>query len=147
MTEETVSRDVAASANELRLSMMRLVRRLRAERPSHGLSLTRINALGRLDREGPATVTELAAAEGITPQSMARAATELVESGLVTRRADPDDGRQVLLAIAPAGAALLAEDRARRDTWLAVSMATKLSDEERDLLRIAGRLLDRLAGA
>jgi DNA-binding MarR family transcriptional regulator len=147
MTEETVSREVAASANELRLSMMRLVRRLRAERPTHGLSLTRINALGRLDREGPATVTELAAAEGITPQSMARAVTELVDSGLVTRQADPHDGRQVLLALAPDGARLLAEDRARRDTWLAVRMAERLSPEERDLLRVAGRLFDRIAGA
>lgn len=147
MTEETVSREVAGAANELRLSMMRLVRRLRAERPPHGLSLTRIDALGRLDRDGPATVTELAAAEGITPQSMARAMAELVESGLVTRQSDPHDGRQVLLAIAADGEALLAEDRARRSTWLAVTMADRLSPEERDVLRIAGRLLDRLAEA
>jgi len=145
MTERQVSPGQARAAHELRLSVMRLVRRLRAERPAHGLSLTRVNVLGRLDREGAATMSELAAAEGITPQSMARTVGELVEAGLVTRRPDPDDGRQQLLDVTDSARRLLAEDRYRRDSWLAVAMAERLSEEERSVLLVAGRLLDRLS--
>ncbi|BCJ36509.1 MarR family transcriptional regulator [Actinocatenispora thailandica] len=145
MSGTQVTSGVARDANELRLSVMRLVRRLRAERPASGLSLTRVNVLGRLDREGPATMSDLAAAEGITPQSMARTVGELVDAGLLTRRADPDDGRRQLLDVTPAARRLLAEDRSRRDSWLAVALTERLSAEERAMLRIAGRLLDRLA--
>lgn len=146
MASDPVSPQIAAEANELRLAVMRLVRRLRAQRPAHGLSLTRIDALGRLDRDGPATVTELAAAERITPQSMARAVGELADAGLVERRADPADRRQVPLAITDGGRAWLADDRVRRDSWLATAMADRLSAEERALLAVAGRLFDRMSG-
>ena len=145
MVDRQVTPEAGRDANELRLSVMRLVRRLRAERPASGLSLTRVNVLGRLDREGPATTSELAATEGITPQSMARTVGELVDSGRLSRRPDPADGRQQLLDVTPAARELLAEDRSSRDSWLAVAMSERLSAEERAVLLVAGRLLDRLA--
>ncbi|POX42288.1 MarR family transcriptional regulator [Streptomyces sp. Ru73] len=135
------------AAVELRNSLMRITRRLRAQRPPGELNLGALAVLGRLDRDGPATASELAAAERVTPQSIARPVTRLVELGLVERRPDPADGRQTLLHPTEQGLAFLRADRERRDVWLARAMATHLSDVERDLLHLAARLLDRLAAA
>jgi DNA-binding MarR family transcriptional regulator len=137
----------AAAASEVRMSVMRLARRLRQQRPDHGLSLTRLAVLSRLDREGPATVTALALAERIQPQSMTRAVAELEQRGLLERSPHPSDRRQVVLRISDAGMDLLAADRRQRDEWLAVAMADTLTPVEQELVRLASSLLDRLAEA
>lgn len=132
-------------ASELRVSLYRLVRRLRTEHPSGAKSFAQMAVLMRLDRHGPATLSELAAAEGITPQSMARTVGELVDTELVIREADPSDGRQVLLSLTGTAHQMVRDFQSRRDGWLAVTMLARLSPEERDLLRVAARLLDRLS--
>jgi len=76
---------------------------------------------------------------------MTRIAASLEAAGLVTRTDHPTDGRQVLLAIAPAGATLLREDRRRREAWLAQQLRL-LDPEDLDVLRRATVVLDRLAG-
>jgi len=124
---------------------MRLARRMRSERAETSLTLTQLATLATLERRGPLTPRELAAAERVQPPSMTRIAASLEAAGLVTRTDHPTDGRQVLLAVAPAGVALLREDRRRRDAWLAQQLRT-LDPEELDVLRRASVLLDRLAG-
>jgi DNA-binding MarR family transcriptional regulator len=133
------------AAADLRLSVMRLARRLRALRTPGDLTLSGISVLGRLERDGAATTSELAAAERITPQSMTRPVADLVERGLVERAPHPSDGRQTLLRITPEGSRIIARDRQRRDAWLTRAMGEHLTDVERDLLLLAARLLDRLA--
>jgi hypothetical protein len=59
-----------ALAGDLRVVIGRLIRRIRAER--RDLSLAQVTVLGRLDRGGPAGVSDLAAGERVRPQSMAR---------------------------------------------------------------------------
>jgi DNA-binding MarR family transcriptional regulator len=140
-----VRRKTVDSAHSLRLSVMRLHRRLRKERPDTGLSLTRLSVLGRLDRDGPATASAIAEVERIQPQSMTRVVAELERRGLIDRRPDTIDRRRVLLRISPAGERLIAEDRRRRDEWLSVAMADTLTPAEQDILRVAATLLDRLA--
>ncbi|MFI9025591.1 MarR family winged helix-turn-helix transcriptional regulator [Streptomyces sp. NPDC053560] len=135
------------AAVELRNSLMRIARRLRAQRPPGELTLGAMAVLGRLERDGPATASELAAAERVTPQSMARPVARLVDMELVERRPDPADGRQTLLHPTEQGLEFVRADRERRDVWLARAMATHLNDVERDLLRLTTRLLDRLATA
>jgi DNA-binding MarR family transcriptional regulator len=139
-----VARDDEA-AHTLRMSVMRLHRRLRRERPDNGLSLTNLSALGRLDREGPLTATALAEAERIQPQSLTRVVADLERRGLIERTPDDTDRRRILLRASDQGRALIAEDRRQRDEWLAVAMATTLTDSERDILLVAARLIDRLA--
>ena len=56
-------------------------------------------ALGRLSREGPLTVTALARAEGVRPQSMGATVAVLEAQGLVAGAPDPADGRQTLLSL------------------------------------------------
>jgi DNA-binding MarR family transcriptional regulator len=139
----TSSDPVLASA--LRLAVMRLARRMRSERADSSLTLSQLAALATLERHGPLTPRELAAQERVQPPSMTRIAGCLEAAGLLTRTDHPTDGRQVLLAASPAGAALLREDRRRREAWLAQRLR-ELDAEDRAVLARAAGILDRLAG-
>jgi DNA-binding MarR family transcriptional regulator len=134
--------DVTTSAAELRMVLGLLVRRLRAE---HRLPVSHGTVLGRLERDGPATTSALAAAERVRPQSMAQTLSELEASGLIDRTPDPDDRRQVHIALTERGHARLAEERALREGWLANAIETELTPEEQKVLIRAVELLRRLA--
>jgi DNA-binding MarR family transcriptional regulator len=133
----------AELASAMRVSVMRLSRRLRSERSDHGLSLTQIATLATLDRHGPLTPRELADHERVQPPSMTRILAGLEERHLITRTPHASDGRQHLCALTPAAVELLREDRRRRDAWLALRLA-ELTPGERDVLRAAAPLLDRI---
>jgi DNA-binding MarR family transcriptional regulator len=133
-----------ALASELRTTVMRLARRLRNQRTDDSLSLSQIAALGTLVRHGPLTPSELAAHERVQPPSMTRLVAKLEDAGLVTRTDHPTDGRQVLVAVSPAGLELIKADRRRRDAWLAQRLSD-LPAEDRDVLHRAAEILGRLA--
>jgi DNA-binding MarR family transcriptional regulator len=134
-----------AAAHEIRTSLFRLVRRMRQERPEGEVSYSQLNVLGWLEREGPMTNADLAAAERVTPQTMMRATADLVATELISRADNPTDRRQVMLKITPAGATLVREDRRRRDTFLAQAMESTLTPTEREVLRLAAGLMDKLS--
>lgn len=133
--------DPALLASELRVVLGQLVRRLRAE---HRFPLSHGTVLGRLDREGEQSVSELAVAERVRPQSMAQTVSDLESDGLVARRPDPSDGRRALVALTEQGRAALLADRRHRDGWLAMAIADDLSPEEQAVLAHAGELLKRI---
>ena len=139
-------RSDASLASALRMSSMRLARRLRGERADSGLPLTLLAALATLDRHGPLTPSELAAHEKVRPPSMTRVLATLEADGLVTRTPHPSDGRQVLVSVSEAAHALLESDRRRRDVWLAQRLG-ELSAQERAALRAAAPVLEKLAQA
>jgi len=129
-------------AGELRETLGRLVRRLRAE---HRFPLPQMLVLARLDREGPQGTSDLASAERVRPQSMSQTVADLEAQGLIARRPDPGDRRRTLLELTKAGREALREERARREGWLAEALATEFDAEERAALERALGLLDRLA--
>jgi DNA-binding MarR family transcriptional regulator len=133
----------AELASVLRVSVMRLSRRLRFERPDSGLSLTQLSALGTLDRHGPLTPRELADHEKVQPPSMTRVLAGLEERGLIDRTPHESDGRQHRVSLTRQGTDLLREDRRRREEWLACRLA-ELTPEEREVLRAATVLLERI---
>jgi DNA-binding MarR family transcriptional regulator len=135
-----------ALASPLRLAVMRLARRMRAERADTALSLSQLAALATVERHGPLTPGELAGQERVQPPSMTRIVTTLQDAGLVHRTPHPSDGRQVLLEVTADGRALLHEDRRRRDAWLAHRL-DELEEADRAVLRDAVAVLDRLASA
>ena len=135
-----------ALAAALRLAVMRLARRMRQQRSDSDLTLTQVAALATVERHPGIGPVELAAREKVQPPSMTKVVAALDRAGLLTRTPHPTDGRQVQLMCSPAGAALLKEDRRRREAWLAQRLA-ELDPEERDVLRQAVGVLDRLAGA
>lgn len=131
------------AVNDLALAIGLLVRRMRAASASHDLSWTERAVLARLSREGPATVSELARAECVKPQSMGATIATLEELGLVERRPHPTDGRQVNLLLTEAGSALCEQTRTAKRTWLAEVIA-QLNDQERHTLFEAGEIIKRL---
>jgi DNA-binding MarR family transcriptional regulator len=146
-TVEMAARSDAGLASELRLSVMRLRRRLSGERhPDNALSMGAMAVLGCLNRNGDVTLGELAAHERIQPPSMTRIVNALEEGGYVSRRAHETDGRQVVVVLSDQGRTTLRADRARRDAWLARRLRD-LTPDERDTLRRAAPLLERLATA
>ena len=146
-TAQTASQTTSGLASELRLSVMRLARRLRNERhPDNPLGVAAVSALGVLFREEECTIGALAAHERVRPPSMTRTVNCLVDEGYAERRADATDGRQVLVAITDKGRESILADRRRRDAWLAQRLR-ELTPEERALLREAAPLIQRLATA
>jgi DNA-binding MarR family transcriptional regulator len=133
----------AELASLLRVSVMRLSRRLRAERPDVGLSLTQIATLGTIDRHGPLTPREIADHEKVQPPSMTRILAGLEERGLIVRTPHASDGRQYLVSLAAQGRSLLRDDRRQREAWLARRLA-ELTPEERELLRAVAPIVDRI---
>ena len=134
------------TAAGVRQGTMRLARRLRAERATEGLSLNKLSVLSHLHRHGPTTAGALAAAAHQRPQSLTRVFAELERDGLITRRRDASDRRQQVVALTAAGRAALIADMAERDAWLARALAG-LTETEREVLRLAGQLMDGLADA
>ena len=134
----------AALAAELRVALMRSVRRLRAEKPDADLSDAQYSVLAVLDRLGPTTPGEIAAVERVQPPSMTRTVAALADLGLVARSEHPADRRQVLVSLTEAGAATVRETRRRRDAWLARRLAA-LTPDERDVLSRAAEILRRIA--
>jgi DNA-binding MarR family transcriptional regulator len=129
-------------ASDLRVVLGQLVRRLRAE---HRFPLSHGAVLGRLDRDGPQSTSDLAVAERVRPQSMAQTLGDLESDDLILRRPDPDDGRRVLIELSEAGRAALEHDRRHREGWLARSIDEELSDDEQEVLAQAVELLQRLS--
>ena len=133
--------DTARTASELRVALGQLMRRLRTE---HRFPIHQGAVLGRLDREGLVSVSDLAAAEKVRPQSMAQTVGELEADGLVKRRPDPDDGRRALVELTPAGRETLEDDRGRRVGWL-VSAIEELPPRDQAVLARATAIVGRLA--
>ena len=133
-------------SSALRVSVMRLARRIRLERSSEDLSFNQLSVMGTLLRSGELTLGELAAIERVKPPSITRTVNGLVDAGLVTRRPHATDGRQVMVDLTDEARRLLDEDRRRRDLWLAQRL-DELGPADRQLLRRVAPLLDLLAGS
>lgn len=138
-----MTRADGALASDLRIAVMRLSRRLRAERADLDLTITQLSALASLERHGPTTPGMLASIERVQPPSMTRVLAGLEARGLVKRTPHATDGRQVVVEVTDEATAMLRADRRRREAWLAQRLAT-LSTEDREALRIVTPVLERL---
>jgi len=112
-----------------------------------GLSATAYQALTRLTREGPARLTALAAAEGVSQPSMTQLIQRLERQGLTTRVEDPEDGRAALVDVSDAGRALLARQHRRRRDRLNELLTTASPEDEATLtlaMHVALPIIQRL---
>jgi DNA-binding MarR family transcriptional regulator len=133
---------LARLANDLRLACMRISRRVRFE-STQLVAPNQLSVMARLE-ENALTPRELAAIECVSPPSMTRTVGSLVERGLVARRQDPLDGRQVFLSLTEQGLLALRETRRKRDAWMSARLKG-ISAEEREVLVRASAILTRLA--
>lgn len=133
--------DQTPVAEELRVVVAQLVRRFRQDRQ---LPQPQFNVLSALMRRGAATTSQLAGLEGVRPQSMAHTVTQLLDSGLVERHADPTDGRQQLIEISAAGRRSMVDFRRTADAWVDEAIAARLTPAERRTLQQGIALMSRL---
>jgi DNA-binding MarR family transcriptional regulator len=141
----TVDAALLGVATRVRISISAF-RRSSHEAVTEGdLSGPQLAALARLDRLGPLTTAELARREQITPQAMGATVAVLEERGLVTRTADPADGRRWLLTVTEAGRDALNSGRSAVVARMAAAMAASFTAEEIATLAAAAPLIERLA--
>jgi DNA-binding MarR family transcriptional regulator len=136
---------VMALAGELRVVVGQLRRRLREQASFGDLTWSQTSVLSRLERDGPATVTSLARAEGMRPQSMGATVAALEAAGLVSGSPDPQDGRQTILSLTAACREWIKVSRAAKEDWLFQAIQSKLSPQEQGELAKGVELLKRLA--
>ena len=143
MPERTLTpKQVSQLANDLRLACMRISRRVRFESDAE-LAPHQFSVLARLDG-AERTPAELAAIERVSAPSMTRTTSCLVELGLIARTPDPNDGRQVILSLTPAGRTTLGRVREQRDAWMIERFAS-LSPEDLRALNVAASILAKVA--
>jgi DNA-binding MarR family transcriptional regulator len=129
-------------ASRLRHVLARSARRLR-QAAGPELSPSQTAALAVIEREGPLTPSEVAQRERIQRPSATRTLARLEQAGLITRAADPGDRRSALVTTTPAGSALLAAARTRKDAFLSARLDA-LDAEDRATLERAAALLERM---
>src|ERR1700722_792468 len=140
--ESGIASDLAA---QIRTILSRLKRRLREQGGRGDLRSSQISVLLRLEKDGAATVSGLARAEGMRPQSMSSIVTSLQDAGLGGSSPDPNDGRQTLMSLSSKCEKWLREGRAARQDWLTAVILQKLSAQEQQQLSATLELLSRLA--
>ncbi|SEE82669.1 transcriptional regulator, MarR family [Burkholderia sp. WP9] len=138
------SEAVHSMAENLRVLAGKLRRRLREESHVGDFTPSQVQVLGLLEREGPATVTALARAHGMRPQSMGETLSVLKAAGLVSGAPDPNDGRQTVLSLTPAFRKKIKASRAAREDWLFRTIQTRFSAAEQQQLAVGVELLKRL---
>lgn len=145
MTE--VSASVARTASTLRGLIGQLHRRLRQVDHAEVLTPTQTAVLSELYRNGPATQAGLANAQQVRQQSMAATLAVLEELGHIRRERDPADGRRMQISLTELGDQTMSGLRRHREEWLARTLATRFTQEERQTLASALPLLERLAAS
>lgn len=122
-----------------------LYRRLRQPLSEGELTLPERSALSRIDRGGPMTAAELARIEQISPQSIGVTLATLERKALISRSADPGDGRRIILSLTEAGHAAVAAKRLARNAILSEALDSSFDPAERAQLLAVAPLLERLA--
>jgi DNA-binding MarR family transcriptional regulator len=67
--------------------------------------------------------------------------------GFVERRADPADGRKLLIEVTTSGQRVVSELMGLRHEWLTGAIERDLSPAEQEMLAIAATLMERIASS
>jgi DNA-binding MarR family transcriptional regulator len=129
----------------LRVAAGNLYRRLKQSPPAGEATLAETSTLGRLERNGPATSSDLARADHISPQSMGVTVAALEERGLIERSRDPLDGRRVVLSITESGRQVVHDKRGARTAMITAALSEGFTAAELGQLLAAAPLIQRLA--
>ena len=144
---DAVAIDLTTLAADVRVSVGRLTRRLREQGSAGDFTHSQSAVLIRIERDGPASATDLAAAEGMRPQSMGTIVATLIGLDLLEGSADPADGRRTILSLTEKARHDFAVGRLAKEDWLYRTIGAQLTDDEQRTLAEATKLLARLAGA
>ncbi|AWL37468.1 MULTISPECIES: MarR family winged helix-turn-helix transcriptional regulator [unclassified Streptomyces] len=129
--------------DDLVVAVEDLVRHVRRSSLAGGLSPATASALGRLGREGPQRLTDLARDEGVSQPNMTQLVNRMERDGTARRVADARDGRGVLVEVTAHGRAVLRQRRAERAEALA-RLIDALDESERRAVETALPALARV---
>lgn len=125
-----------APTEGLIIAVEQMVRYVRHSANAGGLSTAASSALGRLGREGPYRLSELARAEGVSQPNMTQLVTRMERAGLVRRVADASDARGVLVEVTDSGLEVFRQRRAERAQALQ-QLVEELTEPEQEAVRVA----------
>jgi DNA-binding MarR family transcriptional regulator len=133
--------------DQLRRQVTLLAQRMRREQPAvEGLSGTDLHVLTVAEgADTPLRPGQLAEKLQMTTPNVAAALRRLEHLGMVVREHDADDGRQRYVLLTGTGRAIVAKTRYSRHSWLRHAIENNLSEAEREILFLAGHLMQRLA--
>jgi DNA-binding MarR family transcriptional regulator len=151
MTDTTAELDVELhdarlleTAAQLRGLVAQLRRRLAEQATPGDFTPSQLSVLSRIMVGGPATITELAKAEAMRPQSMSAIISVLEAEGAVSGAPHPSDGRRTILSLTDQAMALVESARAIKNDWLFRSIKAKFTTAEQAELTTGVLLLQRL---
>ena len=93
---------------------------------------SQMSVLTHLEHQGPATMTALARAEGVRPQSMGATVSVLRAAGPVSGTPDPTNGRQTILSLTASPWNAFTAGRAIREDWLFSAIRSNLAPDEQE---------------
>jgi len=134
-----VSRD---DLQRLRMALGRVSRVLRQQSDDE-LSYALTSLLFTIGRTEPATATELAETEKVTPPSVSRSLSRLEALHLIERNPDPTDGRVTRIRLTDLGRRERENILRSREEWLTERLRL-LSPDQRSELLLALPALERL---
>lgn len=146
MTRRKPPADLLTVADRLHSAAIHLLRRVREQDQTSGLSPARLSALSVVVFGGPVTLGRLAAAEQVTAPTMTRLVAALEADRLLTRQSDAADRRVVWLTATPKGRRILEDGKRRRVRALATALSA-LNPRELAVLSDAGDLINRVVAA
>jgi DNA-binding MarR family transcriptional regulator len=128
-------------------TLFRLSRNFRFQEAVHnrsGFAVDRASygVLARVGEHQPVRLSDLAHLLGVDVSTISRQVATLELRGLLTRSADPDDGRAVLLELTAPGQAYL---RKLSAAWHDIVADSLIDWEPREIARFAG-MIDRFVG-
>jgi DNA-binding MarR family transcriptional regulator len=140
----------ARSGAELVVVIERLFRLIRQTSTAGQLSMSAASALGRLLRDGPQRITELANSEATSQPAMTQLVGRLEREGVVVRSTSSQDRRGVLVELTDSGRELVERRRAQRADALQ-QLFDRLDPQDQaaiaDALPALGRLIEAAATA
>jgi DNA-binding MarR family transcriptional regulator len=143
---QPVSASALQASLDVRVVLGRLRRRFMSVTDRDDITPAQASVLARIGRGEVTTASALASAEHVRAQSMAVTLATLEQLGLIIRTADPSDGRRQIVELAEAGRGRVDVARDAGHEWLATSLQSQFTEDERQQLIAAMRLLERLAG-
>jgi DNA-binding MarR family transcriptional regulator len=144
MTDNAESpHDLSREASDLRIATFRLARRMRTQRAVDSMSDGQFAVLAGLSIHGAHTLTELADRERVSAPAMNRTVNCLQDAGYISRSADENDGRKVVIDLTDEGRAVVDETARRRDAWVEEALA-EIEPAEREILAKAAAIMQRM---
>ncbi|QBJ98712.1 MarR family transcriptional regulator [Rhodococcus sp. ABRD24] len=116
------------------MALGRISRQVDRQTSRGELTKTQFSILTTAVRRGPIRASEMAEIETLNPTMLSRMIGKMETDGLLTRSADPDDGRAVVVSATPDGVALHTQLRDKRTQLFAEYLAQLPKAETQDLL-------------